>query len=338
MGSQLRHDEPWRLRAALDLQLDPLPAPSPNSTLSRARASPNPSRIASQHPRAPIAHLCSVAPHSRHFTASTRRFGSYSYRLLWLTLPSRRATKVCPVIARLAFHHVPELQLRLPDVSARLRPILTRNPPGRNLAWTVLTNVFYPASWQWGSGRPSGEVAEVKEHGDLSIQSNKGNTITKNATPDDPAVHLAREGNDVVKRAHELTVDKEANGTDAKAPEPEKTEAPKETGAEKANGASEAAEPKTTEATNGEAKAAEPETGDKRKATEPAVAENGADEEDAPKKAKTNGDADADDKKSKARGRPKKADGEKKAPAKKRAPKKAATESGEPRRSGRNRS
>ncbi|KAF2814209.1 uncharacterized protein BDZ99DRAFT_354724, partial [Mytilinidion resinicola] len=65
-------------------------------------------------------------------------------------------------------------------------------------------------SWQWGGSKPSGTVAEVKEHGDLSIQSNKGNTITKNASPDDPAVHLAREGNDVVKRAHELTVDKPA--------------------------------------------------------------------------------------------------------------------------------
>jgi len=196
------------------------------------------------------------------------------------------------------------------------------------------------ASWKWSGSRPSGEVAEVKEHGDLSIQSNKGNTITKHASPDDPAVHLAREGNDVVKRAHELTVEKEANGTETKAPEPEKEEQekeePKENGAEKANGASEPAEPEAAEATNGDAKAAEPEAGDKRKADEPAVAENGVKEDAAPKKQKTNSEADAD-KKGKGRGRPKKADGEKKAPVKKREPKKAATETGEPRRSGRNR-
>ncbi|ORX98770.1 hypothetical protein BCR34DRAFT_495824, partial [Clohesyomyces aquaticus] len=59
-------------------------------------------------------------------------------------------------------------------------------------------------SWQWSGSRPGGEVAEVKEHGELAIQSNKGNTIKKNADPEDPAVHVQRSGNDVVKRAHEL--------------------------------------------------------------------------------------------------------------------------------------
>ncbi len=74
-------------------------------------------------------------------------------------------------------------------------------------------------SWKWGGGRPSGTVAEIATEGSLSIQSNKGNTIKKNADPEDPAVHVAREGNDVVKRAHELTVEKKADGgskTDAK--------------------------------------------------------------------------------------------------------------------------
>ncbi|KAF1826805.1 uncharacterized protein K489DRAFT_290626, partial [Dissoconium aciculare CBS 342.82] len=59
-------------------------------------------------------------------------------------------------------------------------------------------------SWNWGSGKPGGTVAEVKEHGEIAIQSNKGNTIKKNADPENPAVHVERSGNDVVKRASEL--------------------------------------------------------------------------------------------------------------------------------------
>ena len=38
----------------------------------------------------------------------------------------------------------------------------------------------------------------------------KGNTIKKNASPDNPGVHVSRQGNDVVKRASEL--DKEGEG------------------------------------------------------------------------------------------------------------------------------
>jgi len=216
------------------------------------------------------------------------------------------------------------------------------------------------ASWKWSGSRPSGEVAEVKEHGDLSIQSNKGNTITKTATEGDPAVHLARSGNDVVKKASELTIDERGNDNKSKTPEPsKKEEKSKANGAEKANGASEPAEKKEEEVTNGDTaetgdkpKADKPakkeeeevtngdtaETGDKRKADEPAVVENGANDDESAKKQKTNGDAEATEKKAKGKpGRPKKAPGEKKAPAKKREPKKAATESGEPRRSGRNR-
>lgn len=56
-------------------------------------------------------------------------------------------------------------------------------------------------------GDPSGTVAEIAEEGELSIKSNKGNTVTRKADPADPAVRIAREGNDVVKRAHELQVE-----------------------------------------------------------------------------------------------------------------------------------
>jgi len=59
-------------------------------------------------------------------------------------------------------------------------------------------------SWKWGSGHPSGTVAEVVPEGKAEVTSNKGNTITRNARDGDPAVRITRKGNDVVKLAHEL--------------------------------------------------------------------------------------------------------------------------------------
>ncbi|UPX14560.1 uncharacterized protein EKO05_0005038 [Ascochyta rabiei] len=67
-------------------------------------------------------------------------------------------------------------------------------------------------SWSWGSGQPGGKVAEVKEQGEIAIESNRGNTIKKNADPENPAVHIERSGNDVVKRASELQIDKKTEG------------------------------------------------------------------------------------------------------------------------------
>ncbi|KAL5114278.1 hypothetical protein ACEQ8H_007847 [Pleosporales sp. CAS-2024a] len=66
-------------------------------------------------------------------------------------------------------------------------------------------------SWNWGSGKPSGTVAEVKEKGEIAIESNRGNTIKKNASPDNPAVHVERSGNDVIKRANELNIEDKAD-------------------------------------------------------------------------------------------------------------------------------
>lgn len=63
-----------------------------------------------------------------------------------------------------------------------------------------------PVSWQWSGSRPGGTVAEIAKEGDLEIKSNKGNTIKKNASADDPAVHIERSGNDVVKRMHEVSL------------------------------------------------------------------------------------------------------------------------------------
>jgi len=71
-------------------------------------------------------------------------------------------------------------------------------------------------SWNWGGGAPGGKVAETKEHGEIAIQSKKGNTIKKNASPDNPAVHIERSGNDVVKRANELNIEEKASGSNGK--------------------------------------------------------------------------------------------------------------------------
>jgi hypothetical protein len=40
-------------------------------------------------------------------------------------------------------------------------------------------------TWNWGSGNPGGEVAEIKKHGELVIES-KGKEVKKNASPDNP--------------------------------------------------------------------------------------------------------------------------------------------------------
>ena len=76
----------------------------------------------------------------------------------------------------------------------------------------ALTFHLLTVSWNWGSGKPGGEVAEKKKEGEIAIQSKKGNTIKKNASPDNPAIHVKRSGNDVVKRASELNVEKKGSG------------------------------------------------------------------------------------------------------------------------------
>ncbi|KAG0703395.1 hypothetical protein DFH29DRAFT_803547 [Suillus ampliporus] len=65
-------------------------------------------------------------------------------------------------------------------------------------------------SWRWGGGNASGKVDEIVEEGQAKVTSNKGNTVTRIARAGDPAVKITRQGNDVVKLAHELEV-KEAN-------------------------------------------------------------------------------------------------------------------------------
>ena len=75
----------------------------------------------------------------------------------------------------------------------------------------MLTNCF-PASWNWNGSAPSGEVAEKKTEGEVSVQSKRGNTIKKAAQPNDPAIALTRSGNDVVKNQSELQVEEKKSG------------------------------------------------------------------------------------------------------------------------------
>lgn len=86
-----------------------------------------------------------------------------------------------------------------------------------------LAHIVLIVSWNWSGGQPSGTVAETKTEGEIAIKSKRGNTIKKNASPSNPAVHVSRSGNDVVKRASELQVDEKASGSvapNAKSPTP----------------------------------------------------------------------------------------------------------------------
>ncbi|KAK5106023.1 hypothetical protein LTS08_000139 [Lithohypha guttulata] len=80
-------------------------------------------------------------------------------------------------------------------------------------------------SWNYGGGAPGGTVAETKTEGDVAIKSKRGNTIKKKAEPNNPAVHIERSGNDVVKKASELNIDKKASGAKSKAKDDKKRKA-----------------------------------------------------------------------------------------------------------------
>ena len=184
-------------------------------------------------------------------------------------------------------------------------------------------------SWAWGGGKPSGEVAEVANEGEIAIQSSKGNTIKKNADPDDPAVHISRQGNDVVKRAHELQIEEKADkstnksesgkDSDKKAKQNENaSQTSKKRSHSEANEQNDDDEKNNGETKDDEADGVLPAKKQDRKS------ENQPQHAHQPKR---------------GRGRPKGAtgkNGEKaKTTGKKREPRKAATSTGEPRRSSR---
>jgi hypothetical protein len=150
-------------------------------------------------------------------------------------------------------------------------------------------------SWNWNGSHPSGIAAEVKP-GEVTVISHRGNEIKKTGDESNPAVHIERSGNDVVKTASELHVDEKAeaegsssNGNtngDSSKPEEKRDEEKK------------LDEKKTEENKDDETEA---QTGEKRKAEEQADAvaekaggrETGQQKEgDDAKKLKTsNGDA-----------------------------------------------
>lgn len=171
---------------------------------------------------------------------------------------------------------------------------------------------------QWGpSGGPSGTVTEVATQGDVTMETKKGNEMKKHGDPENPALYIERSsGHDVIKKASEVEVTEKGEGNDGG--EEDKDEESKED---------------KKEAENGEAQ-----TGDKRSADE--SAEEKKEEKSTAKKQKTgkeSKESKANGEQPKKKGRPaKNATGAQKNAGKKRAPKKAATESGEPRRSGRN--
>jgi len=85
--------------------------------------------------------------------------------------------------------------------------------------------------WNWNGSHPSGTVGEVKA-GEVTVVSHRGNEISKTGTASNPAVHIERSGNDVVKTANELHVDKPAassssNGTSENKEEKKEAEAEK---------------------------------------------------------------------------------------------------------------
>ncbi|KAA6410501.1 MAG: hypothetical protein FRX48_05923 [Lasallia pustulata] len=199
------------------------------------------------------------------------------------------------------------------------------------------------ASWQWSGGRPSGEVVEKKTEGELAIQSKKGNTIKKNASADNPALHMARPGNDVVKRQSEVEVVEKAAGSGAADEEPNNDENGTEAqpGDKRARddadepapeGSTDAKKAKTA-GTPGRSRGRPKKTDDKPKATpakKPTIAEKKSAAAAEKKEAAAAAAAEKKDAKTvaekkeaaaaaavepkKARGRPKKSEGEKKAP------------------------
>jgi hypothetical protein len=170
-------------------------------------------------------------------------------------------------------------------------------------------------SYQWGGGRPGGTVTEKATEGSVTMETKKGNEVHKKGDPENPALYISRdEGHDVVKKASE--VDVEQKGSGSKGGDDKKEDADDEEKKEE----------------NGDAK-----TGEKRSAEEPAEDEKkeagGSKKQKKAAEPKANGDA------PKKKGRPAKANGSApKKETKKKEPKKAATETGEPRRSGRNKS
>ncbi|KND86847.1 hypothetical protein TOPH_08529 [Tolypocladium ophioglossoides CBS 100239] len=58
-------------------------------------------------------------------------------------------------------------------------------------------------SWNWGHGQPEGKVLDVKGE-KTTIETKKGNEVSRNGEPEDPAVVINAGKSKVIKLAHEL--------------------------------------------------------------------------------------------------------------------------------------
>ncbi|KJZ78192.1 hypothetical protein HIM_02230 [Hirsutella minnesotensis 3608] len=64
-------------------------------------------------------------------------------------------------------------------------------------------NVGDTVSWNWGNGQPEGKVLDVKGE-KTSIETKRGNEVSRKGDPEDPAVVLDTGGSKAIKSAHEL--------------------------------------------------------------------------------------------------------------------------------------
>jgi len=128
-------------------------------------------------------------------------------------------------------------------------------------------------SWNWNGNNPSGVASEIKP-GDVTVVSHRGNEISKTGTENDPAVHIERSGNDVVKTASELTVENtgEQNGPEKDKREPEDNRETEGKRGPEEKREENKQEDKVDEEKRDETNGDEPQAGDKRKADERADA------------------------------------------------------------------
>ncbi|KIV79300.1 hypothetical protein PV11_06867 [Exophiala sideris] len=167
-------------------------------------------------------------------------------------------------------------------------------------------------SWNWGGGAPGGTVAEKKTEGEIAITSKRGNKIKKNAEPGNPAVHIERSGNDVVKKASELNVEEKANGASGDAHDNEEE---KQTGEKRKHDEVEDGDKKEEEAEkkeggledNAEGKTVR--TGGKTEKAKPAAKKQKKDTKTEEKKEDKEEDKKEEKPEKKKAGRPKKAEG-----------------------------
>ncbi|KAJ6261397.1 hypothetical protein Dda_4067 [Drechslerella dactyloides] len=171
-----------------------LPQSNPMRSLPRTMHSPArpPRKTASTAVASPAPFLCHPSHAHTHLSAApgaTALFPSGVPHACTLLLPHR--VRIGPRRRVLAI-------LRC--------PANTRNTCNTHTHRGQTPNYKLQAQWNWGGGHPTGTVEKVAEHGSISIQSNKGNTVTRKADPDNPAVQLSHDGSghDVVKRASEL--------------------------------------------------------------------------------------------------------------------------------------